>query len=121
MTQRQLAIDGMTCASCVARVERALRKVPGVQDVSVNLATEQAVVELAGGAAEEAAQDLAATDSALCEAVHRAGYEASVLTPLAPDPVRREHDPGWRVALAGALSAPLMLPMLAERSPSKRV
>jgi Cu+-exporting ATPase len=113
MTQRQLAIDGMTCASCVARVERALRKVPGVQDVSVNLATEQAVVELAGGAAEEAAQDLAATDSALCEAVHRAGYEASVLTPLAPDPVRREHDPGWRVALAGALSAPLMLPMLA--------
>ena len=111
MTQRQLAIDGMTCASCVARVERALRKVPGVQDVAVNLATEQAVVQLSGAAQAEGSTP---TDAALCEAVHRAGYEASVLTPLAPEPVRREHDPGWRVALAAALSAPLVLPMLAE-------
>ena len=37
-----LGIGGMTCASCVGRVERALRKVPGVQDASVNLATESA-------------------------------------------------------------------------------
>ena len=113
MTQRQLAIDGMTCASCVARVERALRKVPGVQEVSVNLATEQAVVQLAEGAATASAEGAAATDAALREAVHRAGYAASGLTPQAPEPVRREHDPGWRVALAGALSAPLVLPMLA--------
>ena len=34
-----LGIGGMTCASCVGRVERALRKVPGVQDATVNLAT----------------------------------------------------------------------------------
>ena len=34
-----LAIDGMTCASCVRRVERALRKVPGVLSADVNLAT----------------------------------------------------------------------------------
>ncbi|MBC7621422.1 MAG: heavy-metal-associated domain-containing protein, partial [Candidatus Saccharibacteria bacterium] len=34
-----IGIGGMTCASCVGRVERALKKVPGVQDVAVNLAT----------------------------------------------------------------------------------
>ncbi|NDV89118.1 heavy metal translocating P-type ATPase [Aurantimonas aggregata] len=43
-----LPIEGMTCASCVGRVERALRIVPGVLDASVNLATERADVRLAG-------------------------------------------------------------------------
>ncbi|MEH6721780.1 MAG: heavy metal translocating P-type ATPase [Aurantimonas endophytica] len=43
-----LSIEGMTCASCVGRVERALRIVPGVLDASVNLATERADVRLAG-------------------------------------------------------------------------
>jgi Cu+-exporting ATPase len=52
-------------------------------------------------------------EQALCEAVRQAGYEASVLQPEAAPPPRRDHDPGWRVALAAALSAPLMLPMLA--------
>jgi len=44
-----LGIGGMTCASCVARVEKALRKVPGVQDASVNLATESARITVAPG------------------------------------------------------------------------
>ena len=44
MAEHTLNIDGMTCASCVARVEKALRRVPGVQAASVNLATEQAQV-----------------------------------------------------------------------------
>jgi Cu+-exporting ATPase len=39
-----LPVEGMTCASCVRRVEKALKKVPGVQDASVNLATEKANV-----------------------------------------------------------------------------
>ncbi|HET9577966.1 MAG TPA: heavy metal-associated domain-containing protein, partial [Usitatibacter sp.] len=39
-----LKVEGMTCASCVARVEKALRRVPGVTDASVNLATETASV-----------------------------------------------------------------------------
>ena len=42
--QVELPITGMTCASCSARVEKALRKVPGVLDASVNLASEQASV-----------------------------------------------------------------------------
>ena len=40
-----LAIEGMTCASCVGRVERALAAVPGVHEVTVNLATETASVQ----------------------------------------------------------------------------
>jgi len=40
----ELAIDGMTCASCVGRVERALLKVPGVRSAAVNLASERAHV-----------------------------------------------------------------------------
>ena len=46
----RLAIDNMTCASCVGRVERALASVPGVLDVSVNLAKEEAVVTILEGA-----------------------------------------------------------------------
>jgi Cu+-exporting ATPase len=50
MSTLDLSVGGMTCASCVMRVERALKNVPGVQDVSVNLATESArVVTAAGG------------------------------------------------------------------------
>ncbi|HEY9238903.1 MAG TPA: heavy metal-associated domain-containing protein, partial [Burkholderiaceae bacterium] len=59
-----LRIDGMTCASCVARVERALLKVPGVQSAQVNLATEQAEVVRDGRGADTAA---------LLRAVHEAG------------------------------------------------
>ena len=46
LAEWQLPIQGMSCASCVARVERSLANVPGVQDVSVNFATEQASVDL---------------------------------------------------------------------------
>lgn len=61
-----LSVEGMTCASCVRRVERSLAKVEGVQSVTVNLATEHASVQ---GTAPPAA---------LLAAVERAGYHASV-------------------------------------------
>lgn len=64
-----LSIEGMTCASCVARVERALLSVPGVTSATVNLATERAMV--AGSA------DLVA----LTRAVADAGYEARAAAP----------------------------------------
>jgi P-type Cu+ transporter len=68
-SETTLTIDGMTCASCVRRVERSLAKVQGVQDANVNLATEQAQVR--GTAALPA----------LLAAVEHAGYHASVVVP----------------------------------------
>ena len=62
-----LAVQGMTCASCVSTVETALGSVPGVVDARVNLAAEEATVDIAGSVATE---DLLA-------AVSAAGYSAS--------------------------------------------
>jgi Cu+-exporting ATPase len=94
----KLPIEGMTCASCVARVEKALKRVPGVASAEVNLATETATVGLAEGAAPES----------LVEAVREAGYEAR----LAPAPKPARDTSWWPVAAAAALTAPLFLPML---------
>ncbi len=97
----QLPIEGMTCASCVRRVEKALSKVEGVQSVSVNLATEQATVVRASSSR---------TASDLIAAVEHAGYHAREPASPAPAP---SHD-GWPVAVAAALSLPLVLPMVGD-------
>ncbi|GLK92018.1 heavy metal translocating P-type ATPase [Pseudomonas turukhanskensis] len=102
----ELAITGMTCASCAGRIERALAQVPGVSAVSVNLATERAHLELLGN-----------TDPApLLAAIHNAGYSASVVSEAQPqhDPQRRLQRERWTVLLAIALSLPLLAPMLLE-------
>jgi Cu+-exporting ATPase len=62
-----LNVEGMTCASCVARVESALKKVPGVEEARANLATNQATVRVGMGKSNV---------EALIDAVHNAGYEA---------------------------------------------
>ena len=97
----QLGIEGMTCASCVGRVERALTGVPGVLAASVNLATEQAEVTRLRGAA---------TARELLAAVRQAGYAAHDLS--VAQPPRASSRDGWRVAVAAVLSLPLLLPML---------
>ena len=99
--QWTLAIEGMTCASCVGRVERALLKLPGVEAASINLATETATVQ--------AQADVALPQ--LLAAVSKAGYQAR----LDEDSVVRKQDwqaSGWPVLIAALLSAPLVLPML---------
>lgn len=105
LLELDIGVGGMTCASCVMRVERALRKVPGVQDAAVNLATESARVHYAAAPQIEAR---------LRRAVRDAGYEprtaaeADAAADLSP----------WSgflpVAVGLALSAPLVLPMLAD-------
>ena len=114
-----LTIDGMTCASCVSRVEKALLRVPAVVRAEVNLATESATVVLATRHVDEAAL------MALTSAVERAGY---VATPrhagagadggghggadTGASAARRRSSEWWPVAVAAALSAPLVLPMI---------
>ncbi len=73
--QLTLPVQGMTCASCVGHVERALKKVEGVTNASVNLATERATVELAPNGTD-------LTD--LVTAVHDAGYEVPTETITLP-------------------------------------
>jgi len=102
MSTRTLDVDGMTCASCVTRVERALKRVPGVQEASVNLATQQAVVT-----GTEQAQD-----ELLVQALQRAGYDARPVVEAAPPAPRRPTHEGAMAAVAALLSTPLILPML---------
>ena len=97
-----LQVQGMTCASCVARVEKALRKVPGVVDASVNLATETATVKATAPVGEAA-----------IAAIRKAGYEASVVDRTAgalPEAPRDRE--GWHVVAAALLTLPLLLPMV---------
>ena len=100
-----IGIGGMTCASCVGRVERALKKIPGVQEVAVNLATESARIQVVQAENIEAR---------LRRAVRDAGYE-----PRASDAgVLAENASPWAgflpVAIGLALSAPLVLPMAGD-------
>ncbi|MFT4173881.1 MAG: heavy metal translocating P-type ATPase, partial [Rhodocyclaceae bacterium] len=100
-----LAVSGMTCASCVARVEKALARVPGVAQASVNLAAESARVRWTG-------QDPAP----LLEAVRKTGFGADLRladAPAAADPSQRE---GVWVVIGAVLAAPLLIPMLGEFS-----
>ena len=72
----RLVVEGATCGSCVARIEAALRAVPGVVSASFNLADGQARLRILSGAVDEAA---------LIAAVKRAGYSASPMTEDRPD------------------------------------
>jgi len=94
-TELELAIGGMTCASCANRVERKLNKVTGVT-ASVNYATERATVTVPAGVT---AADLVAT-------VEAAGYTATVPQRAEPDPTL-----GWlrRLVVAVVLAVPVIV------------
>ena len=94
-------VEGMSCAACAGRVERALRAVPGVAEASVNMATELASVRAEAPLAFEGLQ----------AAVRKAGYAARA--PDLPVPPPESDARAWRpVIVAAALSVPLLLPML---------
>jgi Cu+-exporting ATPase len=100
-TMIDLAIGGMTCASCAGRVERALARVPGVLSVAVNLAAERAHLRVLAGTGE----------AALAEAVARAGYRlVGSREDVAEDPgARRE---ARDLLLVGLLTAPFLFGMV---------
>jgi Cu+-exporting ATPase len=111
--KRTLAIGGMTCASCVAHVDRALSGVTGVLSVNVNLATEQATVEYLAGTvvlsdlqkavADAGYEVLASPESAQEEGVQATTREAQKML-----------DARRRMLLAWAFTAPIILWMLPE-------
>ena len=92
-------VEGMTCASCVRRVERALAGVPGVSSVSVNLATEEAAVAAEGVRTERLAEALAAR-----------GYRLAL--PDSSGPEAKRQAARFRVIAAWVLTLPLMAGML---------
>jgi Cu+-exporting ATPase len=99
-----LEVDGMTCASCVSRVEKALHKLPGVESASVNLATGRATV-----------QALSTVEpAALRAAVEKAGYTTRDVRGAGADrPSDTARQPArWPVAVSAALTIVLMAPML---------
>ena len=103
----EIGVGGMTCASCVAHVEKALRAVPGVIDASVNLATERAQVRALAG------PDI---ENKLRRAISEAGYEPRVIDRGrgANDRERVARDAEMqslltRLILAAALTAPVFI------------
>ncbi len=93
----------MTCASCVSRVEKALKTVPGVKAASVNIATERATVRIVSGTSA----------LALEEAVRAAGYEVRRVAANNPadDREDRRDREANRLKMSLALSATLTLPL----------
>jgi Cu+-exporting ATPase len=111
----ELAVSGMTCATCAGRIEAALKGVSGVTKAEVNLASEKASVESIVGLLRP---------SDLIAAVHQAGYDPELLTAdrerdraiVAADE-RRLRRETWRIIAAVVLSAPLLLSMFGVTLP----
>lgn len=98
----ELGIGGTTCASCVARVEKALNAVPGVIRASVNLATEKATVEVVSGTAPASFE----------AAVAAAGYQVRMAAPEMVDEAGQRHGGEMRnLGRSLAVSAVLTLPL----------
>lgn len=103
-----LAVGGMSCASCSSAVEKALLKVQGVSQATVNLATEKAQIEFVQPA----------TPQQIAKAVVAAGYEAEILNASGGKtntvvPKAQGVGEGTLVLIAAVLTMPLVLPMLA--------
>ena len=106
-------ISGMTCASCVARVEKALSSVPGVVSASVNLASEKATVEYVEGT------DIAEMRRAVKEAGYGLGAEATTLEDVTTAARREIRALRNRVIFASVLAAVIMVLSLVPDFPFK--
>ena len=109
----ELGVGGMTCASCVARVEKVITGLPGVVSAEVNLTTEKASVAYLPGALDPAA---------IGEAIEQAGYEAREISGLAEDhehAAREEETAGLKrdLLFAAAFTVPLFLVAMLKMAP----
>jgi Cu+-exporting ATPase len=98
-TEYRLKVSGMTCAACATRIEKVLRRLPGVATADVNLASEEALVT----------GSTALTRSTIQQAVEKAGY--GIRDDKAAPKVDHE---GWLILGGGALTLPLLVPMMVE-------
>jgi Cu+-exporting ATPase len=105
-SELSIGIEGMSCASCVARVEKALRKIDGVLDASVNLATEQAQVKV----------DSRVDPAMLVRVIDDEGYHATIRQDEAGIASSDSTDKGEgvKIVVGAALTIPLLIPMLLE-------
>ena len=118
-----LSIIGMTCASCVARVENALLKTPNVDKAQVNLMTNAAKITAKPGQSMDAA--------ALIASVEKIGYDAKLITESEQNPSELHtkqdqkskfswrnfsQNPAYRAGLALILAAPFLIEMIADQS-----
>lgn len=100
-----IAIEGMSCASCVDTIEKAIRKVPNTTKVSVNLSTERAHIELSKPTSVDN----------IIQAVMNAGYQAHTLE--ADDTLKKSVEEDLQhanIVIAALLSLPLVTPMVLE-------
>ncbi|TDQ78828.1 Cu+-exporting ATPase [Dongia mobilis] len=98
-SELRLDVTGMTCAACATRIEKVLRRLPGVEAAAVNLASEEAIVKAVAPATRER----------IVEAIENAGYG------VRPENAAEERDrESWWVAAGVLLSLPLVAPMLLE-------
>ncbi|NWF89421.1 MAG: copper-translocating P-type ATPase [Ignavibacteriaceae bacterium] len=103
-------IEGMTCASCVARVERSIKKLEGVKNVSVNLATEKALIEYKKGQLDP---------NKLIEAIEDAGYKIHLpqntekkgkqINPSKTNVNTKDSSLSWNLLLSLLLTIPIVI------------
>ena len=96
----KLQIIGMTCAACVTRIEKGLKKLPGVSDATVNFALETATLKLSD-------TQLSVTD--VIEKINQLGYQA---VPDGNDKPNQVRDKKIQLVMAIILSLPLLLAMI---------
>jgi Cu+-exporting ATPase len=104
-----LDVEGMHCAACVSRVERFLKKVDGVRDANVNLATHRASVDIADRAS--------VNHESLIGAVRRAGYSAAVAANNDRFSLATERPSSVRLVCAAVLTVPVVIVSMFLRHP----
>lgn len=111
-----IGIEGMSCASCVARAEKALAKLPQVRNVSVNLASESARIEWNSNASSGTSDDSAAIPTEILRTIRKVGYNPRAEKNNAEIEVSNTffglNADNFPVFMGLLLSAPLVLPML---------